>query len=189
MGDPTKPWRAPGTAPIRSNGIDGRNLPKKERTVWQRGTTVQAAWAIYQNHGGGYQYRLCPASVQATEACFQQHPLPFADSNTIIHWTSGREVTIPAHTTAQGTTPAGSQYRRNPIPNAEGGAPFPPPCQGCQGDMNDFSLIDHLIVPTSLAAGDYVLSWRWDCEVTSQVWLNCGDVTITAGDENKTVVV
>merc|ERR1712039_46202 len=24
------------------------------------------------------------------------------------------------------------------------------------------------------------LSWRWDCELTAQVWTNCGDVSIVA---------
>ena len=26
--------------------------------------------------------------------------------------------------------------------------------------------------------GEYVLSWRWDCEQTPQVWNSCADVTI-----------
>ena len=25
---------------------------------------------------------------------------------------------------------------------------------------------------------EYVLSWRWDCELTAQVWNACSDVTI-----------
>jgi hypothetical protein len=29
--------------------------------------------AINANHGGGYSYRLCPSSANATEECFQQH--------------------------------------------------------------------------------------------------------------------
>ena len=28
------------------------------------------------------------------------------------------------------------------------------------------------------AAGEYVLGWRWDCEMSSQVWSSCADITI-----------
>ena len=30
----------------------------------------------------------------------------------------------------------------------------------------------------SLRSKEYVLSWRWDCEQTPQVWNSCADVTI-----------
>ena len=33
-------------------------------------------------------------------------------------------------------------------------------------------------VPDGLAAGEYSISWRWDCEQTPQVWNSCADVTI-----------
>merc|ERR1712232_980532 len=52
-----------------------------------------------------------------------------------------------------------------------------PPCDGCQADKNPFSIYDRVKVP-NLPDGDYTLSWRWDCDVTKQVWLNCGDITI-----------
>ena len=29
-----------------------------------------------------------------------------------------------------------------------------------------------------LAAGDYVLGFRWDCEETAQIWSSCADVSI-----------
>merc|ERR1712000_775463 len=73
-------------------------------------------------------------------------------------------------------------WTKNPIPNDEEGAPFMAPCPGCKGGMNNFNMVDHVIVPAGLTPGDYVLSWRWDCEVTTQVWLNCADVTIKAGN-------
>lgn len=92
--------------------------------------------------------------------------------------TNGTEVVIPAVAT---TTPEGSVWRRNPIPTTETGAPFEPPCAGCKGDMNPFSVVDRVAVPADLATGNYTLSWRWDCELTKQVWLNCADITVTAG--------
>merc|ERR1711862_321068 len=32
-----------------------------------------------------------------------------------------------------------------------------------------------------MGAGTYVLSWRWDCEETDQVWNSCADIVITDG--------
>lgn len=50
--------------------------------------------------------------------------------------------------------------------------------QGEEGSFM-FSMIDRLKVP-DLPAGDYSLSWRWDCEQTPQVWNSCADITIQA---------
>ena len=41
-----------------------------------------------------------------------------------------------------------------------------------------FSLIETVVVPSGLPAGNYSLSWRWDAEATPQVWLNCADITL-----------
>ena len=41
--------------------------------TWRVGDAVDASWALVANHGGGYQYRLCPADSPLTEACFQQY--------------------------------------------------------------------------------------------------------------------
>jgi len=43
-----------------------------------------------------------------------------------------------------------------------------------------FLIVDQVKIPSDLAPGDYVLSWRWDAEQTPQVWANCADVTITS---------
>lgn len=211
-----RPWRAPGTAPILSpcgvygggppcgvegaygcdtKGLDadGRDLPPTARTAWQRGGTARVAWAIQANHGGGYAWRLCPAGEELTEACFQRHHLQFAGETSIVHWVNGTEIAIPLVKTSNGTSPAGSQWARNPIPGRDG-RPFPAPCQDCETCANgngcprhadhNFSIIDTIRVP-NLPVGNYVLSWRWDCEVNPQVWNNCADVSIV---ENAQIV-
>jgi hypothetical protein len=39
-------------------------LPKApSNTVWAAGDTVEVAWGVRANHGGGYQYRICPTSA------------------------------------------------------------------------------------------------------------------------------
>jgi len=47
-------------------------------------------------------------------------------------------------------------------------------------DVFSFNMIDRVQIPVDLAPGDYVLSFRWDCEETPQIWANCADVTITS---------
>jgi hypothetical protein len=116
-------------------------------------------------------------SAPLTEACFQAHTLAFASNQTEVRFRDGKSITIPATRTTIGTHPAGSQWTKNPIP--ETAEFFAPPFDGGAGSHWPFSLVDKVELPSSLTPGAYVVSWRWDCELTSQVWTNCGDVTIT----------
>ncbi|OEU07132.1 Fasciclin-domain-containing protein [Fragilariopsis cylindrus CCMP1102] len=43
--------------------------------------------------------------------------------------------------------------------------------------VHSWKVVDELKVPEGLS-GDYVVSWRWDCEQTAQVWTQCAIVTI-----------
>ena len=100
---------------------NGTDLPAPvPPTKWKRGTTVPAEWSIYANHGGGYSYRLCKKvkGQPLTEACYQQIPLEFADDKTTITYYDGSRAPfeIDAVTTSVGTTPKGSQWRKNPVP-------------------------------------------------------------------------
>ena len=45
-------------------------------------------------------------------------------------------------------------------------------------DFHSYALEDTLKVPPDLPPGEYVLGWRWDCEMTSQVWTSCADITV-----------
>ena len=42
----------------------------------------------------------------------------------------------------------------------------------------EWSIVDKLQVPADIAPGRYALSWRWDCEQTSQVWAHCSAIDI-----------
>ena len=180
-----RPWRAPGTASVlspcgmkaaNSGSTNGVNLPAAARAHWVRGSTAEVAMSVTANHGGGYTYRLCPAGSAQTEACFQANPLRFARNTTTVVKTNGDTLTIGATRTTAGTHPAGSEWTKNPIPQDE--SYFPAPFAGASGSHWAFSLVDELAVPADLSAGNYTLSWRWDTELTSQVWTNCGDVTV-----------
>lgn len=105
------PWRAPGSAPVfdpcgRAGGaarptpghgeftnttfakfgdLGSKVLPRYPTgTVWELGSTVETMAAYRANHGGGYQYRLCPLNSELTEACFQETPMPFAGNSKLM---------------------------------------------------------------------------------------------------------
>lgn len=247
------PWRYPGNAPVKdacgvtaggrqplgqldpppgfSTGYEGKELPKLlEKTEWVAGTTVEVAWGIAANHGGGYQYRLCPASEDPTEECFQKTPLEFVGEDQWLQFGNGydasQRITVKARRVGgEKVVPKGSTWTMNPIPGCKdtGGRaksscsePTFTPAPGddkvwkyadgtakgifgygggyCFGNLTkkpsaactleeyknasfDFGVVDKVKVP-DVPEGDYVLSWRWDCEMTKQIWTNCADVTI-----------
>lgn len=115
----------PTTAKDVPIGESGTKLPSLGPTAtWKRGGTAEASWAIYANHGGGYSYRICkkasPGSdgSEVTEDCFQRTPLDFVGNTTRIHFMDGSrdDFEIDAVQTSVGTFPAGSMWRKNPVP-------------------------------------------------------------------------
>lgn len=46
------------------------------------------------------------------------------------------------------------------------------------GDIPTLEVVDSVMIPKDLPAGEWVISWRWDCEESTQVWNSCADVTI-----------
>ena len=212
-------------------------------TVWQRGSVARVRFQQAANHGGGYQYRYCPATSSLTEACFASHPLAFADEkHTIRYANASNDVEIHATIVKTG---GGKGWMKWPLPNYSGGQcdyVVPPPnhchmgcpgcgaptygadkacpcdCDGsCKASINPdrynglpagnadptqfpdplpggkglppakdypdrhqaiFAIEDTLQVPSDIPPGEYVLGWRWDAEMTSQIWQSCSDITI-----------
>eukprot|EP00660_Eupelagonema_oceanica_P002132 gene2132-15220_t len=63
---------------------------------------------------------------------------------------------------------------------------FKRPCPGCYGDGRSgtataWNVIDEYKVPADLAKGDYLISWRWDCEVNTQMYIQCLDAKVGSG--------
>jgi len=183
------PWRNPGSVPVLSpcgnnfwnTSLDGLDLPPNPKhTTWVAGTNVKVASALYVNHGGGWSYRLCPKTQAATEFCFQSSPLKFVGNDASARFTSGQEVTIPMRRTTDNV------WSRNPIPaakkghDASGGLEFAMPngMDGAHPMSWDFSIVEEVALPSHLVPGEYMLSWRWDCEKSSQVWFTCADITV-----------
>merc|ERR1712224_670298 len=92
---------------------------------------------------------------------------------------------------SDGTLPQGSTWAKTPIPGGPWGwklhgATFQPICDEpkacreavdrkaafmtCQcsgegvGDIPTLEVVDQVEIPVTLPLGDWVLSWRWDCE-------------------------
>ena len=63
-------------------------------------------------------------------------------------------------TITEGTTPEGSMWAKVDFPVAFWG------------------IKDLLEVPEDLMTGDYVLSFRWDCEKSPQVWNSCANIRV-----------
>tara|TARA_B110001452_G_scaffold4962_1_gene4606 strand:+ start:36 stop:1118 length:1083 start_codon:yes stop_codon:yes gene_type:complete len=223
------PWRAPGAAPVfdscgRAGGaaqptpghgeftnttfakfgdMGSQVLPRMPSgAVWAAGSVVETMWSVRANHGGGYQYRLCPTNSDLTEACFMQTPMPFAGNSSMM-LSNGTRIELESTFVSEGVLPANSTWQMMPIPNTRDwpggdgsrsklGYQFEPPCydptppvalgQGiCTGEwITNITIYDQLRVPEHLEPGDYVLGFRWDCESSAQVWQSCADITVTA---------
>jgi len=177
-------------------------------TKWRAGSVVEVGWGINANHGGGYSYRLCKVPKggmsSLSEECFQGTPLRFVGTLQWVQYGENRKnrTAFRANRTQVGTFPKGSEWTKNPIPACAGawggvldkdpdckeGTQFDPPAPGLKGfgvhignpahyDFN-FTIIDHVQVPIDLKPGHYVLSFRWDCEQTPQVWAACSNIKI-----------
>lgn len=163
-----------------SNGRDMLDLPVGPTSTWELGGEAQVGWAITANHGGGYSYRICPASQSPTEECFQQGQLEFSSEKVLIIDPVGDVVSsFDAVRTSNGTYPIGSSWARNPFPMSLGDIDAIPnlPFAYGRGPFN-YSVVDKVKVPSDVVPGHYIVSWRWDAEQTKQVWSQCGDVMI-----------
>ena len=79
-----------------------------------------------------------------------------------------RDQILPSGNTAlrttEGTTPEGSEWTR-----WYDGEDYP---------ASGYGWKDLVQVPESLEPGDYILSFRWDCQQTAQIWQTCANVEI-----------
>ncbi|CAE7916846.1 unnamed protein product, partial [Symbiodinium sp. KB8] len=114
----------------------------------------RAAFISCAQAASGYDVVQCPPGML-------QFKEPFAGfSGHVPFWRSTLGQDVPQWSTTVSSNNAGS----------------PPVSRGFP-----FSIVDLVHVPENLEAGDYLLSWRWDCEQSSQVWQNCADVRIVNG--------
>jgi hypothetical protein len=89
--------------------------------VWTLGTEAEVTWQVSNNHGGGYQFRLCRAEADTnqslSEACFQQTPLEFVTEKQAIYFKNGTMVPVKGTFVTEGVWPVGSMWAMIPIPS------------------------------------------------------------------------
>jgi len=119
--------QGPGEAVFADNefakmgDLGSQTLPRAPSgTVWTAGSHVEVSWGIRFNHGGGYQYRLCPAKeTPLTEECFMRTPLEFVRTKQTLQWNNGTRYPIEGVFVDTGTMPPGSTWAMNPIPRID----------------------------------------------------------------------
>jgi len=155
-----------------SFGTDARefDFPQMITTEWQVGSVQDVVWASSGGHRGGYTYRLCKmpegGRTAITEECFTKNVLEFATNFTMIKalnnagegtWEMFEQTDL-----REGTYPEGSVWR--PV-----------------GKYLKSKLTmrkDSVVVPSTLAPGDYVMGWRWDGSGGNQVWVSCASMRL-----------
>merc|ERR1711990_857745 len=158
-----------------SFGTDARlfDFPRMITTEWQIGSIQDVVWTSTGSHRGGYTYRLCKmpsgGRTEITEECFTKNVLEFATSFTMIkpmnkngkgEWEKFEQIDL-----SEGTYPEGSVWR--PV--------------GKYLKSATTLRKDSVVVPSTLAPGDYVLGWRWDGSGGNQVWVSCASMRLVDG--------
>ena len=122
---------------VARQGDRGSALPPMApQATWRAGALAEVGWTVMANHGGGYAYRLAPAGGPLTEETFGRTPLDF-EGRSALRWDGDASTQLEFDTAArgwevrEGTVPAGSAWRKNPIPSglwAREGPQFAPVC-------------------------------------------------------------
>ena len=108
-----------------------------------------------------------------TEQCFENGHLDFSGAISWIQWKATTDFdpnnweAIDAVRTKIGTNPVGSEWTKITLPKHE-------PVKGSGG----WAFKDLVVVPEDLEPGQYVLSWRWDCQNSPQIWSSCANINI-----------
>ena len=122
-------------------------LPSGSQATWRAGAAYEVGWTVAANHGGGYAYRMAPADGPLTEASFGKMALDFVGNST-LRWDGDWRTQITFNTTEKGwetnagTTPAGSTWRKNPIPSGlwqREGPSYEPVCQESEACIKGLS--------------------------------------------------
>jgi len=97
--------------------MKGTDLPELPTGVqWKIGGEAEVTWQVRNNHGGGYSYRLCPATGVLSEACFQDHPLDFVRDKQALVLNNFTKIPIQGLFVDEGTSPTGSTWALLPTP-------------------------------------------------------------------------
>merc|ERR1712001_706403 len=182
------PWAAPGQAPVLGGGcgVFGGNplgcpAGKDTRPVGsQCGQDKPIGRGMRGTSSFGTDARLFDFpqmittewQVGSTQECFTKNVLEFATTFTMIkamkrgkgEWEKFEQTDL-----SEGTYPEGSVWR--PV--------------GKKVKSNLTLRKDSVVVPSTLAPGDYVLGFRWDGSGGNQVWVSCASMRLVAGPSGR----
>ena len=114
-----------------------------------------------------------------TEECFNKGHLSFSGRWSWIYKYSTTDFKpdgwqrIKAVRTRRGTFPEGSEWAKIELPD--------PPTSGVTWKVAKYAnwaFKDKVHIPADLETGQYVLSFRWDCQGSPQVWSACANINI-----------
>ena len=141
-------------------------------TTWKRNRPQFVYWASGANHWGGYAFRLCKITSSGisgvTEKCFQRGHLKFHGRYTWLYdrptwrrFDSRKWMQKTARRRTRNTYPPGSMWTEVKPPR-----------------RSFWAFRDLVFVPGNLPCGEYILSFRWDCQRTPQIWSSCSLIRI-----------
>ena len=150
---------------------------KAPYVTWTRGQNEEVYWTTGAGHQGGYAYRLCKVPEEGaihlvTEKCFNDGHLKFAGDLTWIYnglwdknavYDHSKFEAKPLQRITNGTFPEGSEWAKVAVKADR------------QGGLGIKDLVE---IPADLEPGHYILSFRWDCEKTPQIWNSCANIDI-----------
>lgn len=151
---------------------------KVPTTKWKRGEPADVYWASSAHHQGGYAYRLCKVPdgdvTKVTEKCFQDGHLSFFGKKAWVYkgmldvlngapFDPKKWKTIDAVRVETGTHPPNSEWQKISVEHNK---------------PRGWGFKDQVMVPATLEAGDYILSFRWDCQRSAQIWNTCANIQI-----------
>ena len=155
--------------------------PDAPTTEWRAESVQEVAWFLPNDtHGGGYSYRLCRLPAEGisglTEECFKEGHLEFSGTKQWIYYgneyiESDSKVEVNATRINEGTFPPRSMWTAVPFQ-------YPDDQIFQQSELHGH-VVDKVKIPSSLEPGEYVLSFRWDCKCTSQVFNSCANIQVT----------
>lgn len=145
-GIPPKPDGAEGDGPgdpkfastINAKEGDLGSLVLKKgpsQATWKAGGEVEVTWSMWSNHGGGVQWRLCPAGETLTEACMARTPLPFVGRQYLLYRNGSRQLLRSKYAAASYTAGVSPKYQPNGSKYVTPGTGFYPngSCPGARG--------------------------------------------------------
>lgn len=145
-------------------------------TTWVRGKPAEVYWTSGMGHRGGYSYRLCKVKSKVwtiKEECFKAGHLQFYGNTTWQYLNPGPQNWDEANweprklvSTTKGTNPPKSQWAKVNVKAPK------------DKKVYYWAIKDLVMVPENLAPGKYILSFRWDCEYTPQVFSSCANIRI-----------